>query len=115
MSECGENTEGHPVVNSRYMGLLAVPHAFSSLPPLDSLFSGGLLGEGPEQHMTLRFRGSQQTMMQKHTLTPTDGRGLRHARPCARHQKELLIFTQSKKIRAKLKENRTNNKLSLNH
>lgn len=34
----------------------AVPHAFSSLPPLDSLFSGGLLHEGPERHMTLRFR-----------------------------------------------------------
>lgn len=97
MSECGENTEGYPVVNSSYMGLSAVPHVFSSLPPLDSLFSGGLLGEGPEQHMTLRFRGSQQTMMQKHTLAPKDGRGLGHARPRAQHQTQLFIFTRRAK------------------
>lgn len=63
VSKCGENTEGYLTVNSSYVGLSAVPRVFSSLPPLDSLFAGGLLGEGPEQHMTLRFRGSQQTMM----------------------------------------------------
>lgn len=63
VSESGENTEGYLTVNSSYVGLSAVPHVFSSLPPLDSLFSGGLLGEGPEQHTTLRFRGSQQTTM----------------------------------------------------
>lgn len=73
VSGCRENMEGYLTVNSSYAGLSAVPRVFSSLPPLDSLSAGGLLGEGPEQHMTLRFRGSQQTMMKKHTLTPTDG------------------------------------------
>lgn len=39
-----------------HLGLSAVPRAFSSLLPLDSLFSGGLLDEGPERHTTLQFR-----------------------------------------------------------
>lgn len=50
-------------VNASYGGLSAVPLFFSSLPPLDSLFSGGLLEEGPEQHMTLGFRGCQDIIM----------------------------------------------------
>lgn len=39
-----------------HVGLSAVPRASSSLLPLDSLFSGGLLDEGPERHTTLQFR-----------------------------------------------------------
>lgn len=53
-------------------GLSAVPHAFSSLPPLDSLFSGGLLDLGPEQHMTLQFRagcGNVHSAWQERCLT----------------------------------------------
>lgn len=38
-------------------GLSAVPRVFSSLPPLDSVFCGGLQGEGPKQHMTAGVRG----------------------------------------------------------
>ena len=63
VSKWGEKKKGDLIVNTSYVGLSAVPLVFSSLPPLDSLFSGGLLGEGPEQHITLGFRGCQHIMM----------------------------------------------------
>lgn len=53
--------EGNQSMNIIYMRLSGVPHVFSSLPP--PLFSGGLLGEGPEQHITLGFRGCQYMKM----------------------------------------------------
>lgn len=49
-----ERTRGASRIS--HVGLSAVPRAFSSLLPLDSLFSGGLLDEGPERHTTLQFR-----------------------------------------------------------
>lgn len=74
------------------MGLSAVPRVFPSLPPHDSLFSVGERGEEPGQHMTLRFRGSQQTMMQKHINRTTNGNALQHDKKSGSMPKRAFDF-----------------------
>lgn len=67
-SKWERKSEENRTADAGYVGLSAVPLFFFSL--RHPLFSGGLRGEEPEQHMTLRFRGCQHIVTySKNTLT----------------------------------------------
>lgn len=56
-----DNTSHRDKERQEWKSLIKVPPAFSSPPPPDSLFSGGLLAEVPKQHIQLKKKTTSDT------------------------------------------------------